>query len=287
MTVICQVCGSEVVRLYFIKRGYKIYSCARCGSAFVFPMPENAGGVYNDKYFGNPDQNDGFGYTNYDKDKEAMREVFISHLISLEKLVPPERSIFDVGAATGYFLDVASSRGWQTSGSEISPSAASEAMARGHKIFLGNLPDMANGDTFDVVTMWDVIEHLTNPQSYVDKIRKILKPGGILAINTPDAGSLFAKVMGKRWHLYVPPEHLVYFTVRSLEAFLVKNGFTVLTIGKPTKKFSIAYIFKTLYVWQGMYLWQWLSDFFSTPLWRNIKVPINLRDNVLMMAKKN
>ena len=73
---------------------------------------------------------------------------------------------------------------------------------------------------FDVVTAWDVVEHMPNPLGPFEKIRDLLKPGGLLVINTPDSGCLLARMLGKQWHLVVPPEHLNLFHRRSLKIAL-------------------------------------------------------------------
>jgi len=62
------------------------------------------------------------------------------------------------------------------------------------------------------VTMWDVFEHFVDPASDVRAAARVLKVGGVLAINTPDISSWYARIMGKRWHLLIPPEHIHYFT---------------------------------------------------------------------------
>jgi 2-polyprenyl-3-methyl-5-hydroxy-6-metoxy-1,4-benzoquinol methylase len=129
-------------------------------------VPENPSEIYNEAYFKNEKQDSGFGYVDYDQDKESMRGNFDQYMKRLEGITP-ERDIFDIGAATGFFLDIARQRGWKTSGSEVSKYATEVASNRGHRIFSGPITDMKIDDKYGVITMWDVLEHLDNPLEYM------------------------------------------------------------------------------------------------------------------------
>lgn len=252
---------------------------------FVWPVPFDLKGIYSQDYFVNSRNNSDFGYTNYDQDKESMREVFVKIISQLEKLIPGRR-IFDVGAATGYFLDLTKQRGWQTAGTEISDYAAKVANERGHRVFCGELDQLPIEGKFDVVTMWDVLEHIGDPLAYLKKANDLLVDGGLVAINTVDRGSALARVLGLNWHLIVPPEHLNFYSRENLEIVLRQAGFEIISISTIGKKFSLAYIFKTLYFWQGWGLWRSLSVFFDKPFWRRWSLPVNLRDNIYILARK-
>ena len=283
--IICPICGSTANSFYHKKNNCKLYRCHSCGLVFVFPIPEDINNLYGRNYFKLKLGEEAVGYVDYDQDKESMKEIFELYLEKFESLVNG-RKIFDIGAATGYFLGLAKKQGWQTSGSEISDYAANEARKRGHKIFCGDLLTAPVGDKYDVITMWDVLEHVKDPQGYVSKAEKMINKGGLLAINTVDRGSLWAKIMGRRWPAIVPPEHLFYFNKKNLKILLNKEDFEIIEISKIGKKFSLSYIFKTLYYWQGMRLWNSLSVYFNKPFWRKFSIPINLRDNIFILTKK-
>jgi len=248
-------------------------------------VPRNLSDIYKKEYFKNTKQKDDFGYVDYDQDKEPMREGFISYLKRVEDLTS-SRSLFDVGAATGYFLDIARERGWETAGSEISVYAARVAGDRGHSVFVGPLAEMENEEEYGVVTMWDVLEHLDSPKEYLKAVNRILEVDGILAINTIDKYSLWARLWGKNWHLIVPPEHLYYYSRKNLMILLTECGFEIVEMRKIGKRFSLTYIFKTLYNWHNLVLWDKLSSFFEKRLLKKIALPVNLRDNVFIIAKK-
>lgn len=282
--LICPICESDAIKFFLEKNNFRIYRCDECALFFVWPAPEDLEQIYSENYF-KKNQESEFGYVDYESDKAAMRSVFERALDELENLSEGRR-IFDVGAATGYFLDLAAGRGWQTAGSEISEYAGSIARDKGHNIFLGHLASVDDSQSHDVITMWDVLEHLARPHDYLSKISRMLEPRGLLLINTIDGGSVWARLMGKRWHAILPPEHLHYFSIESLKKLLERHGFEILVIRKIGKKFSLPYIFRTLGAWQKLDFWHKAADLTDNSFWRKFAVPINLRDNIYLVARK-
>ncbi|MFA4941342.1 MAG: class I SAM-dependent methyltransferase [Patescibacteria group bacterium] len=282
--IICPICNSDGTNFYCEKNGCKICRCQSCGTAFVYPIPANPGDIYNKEYF-KKETGSSFGYSDYDKDKEPMRNIFISYIKKIENLVE-DRNIFDIGAATGYFLDLAKERGWRTAGTEISDYAASVAGKRGHRISCGKFPEMKIEEKFGAITMWDVLEHLDNPIEYLRAANKILMKDGRLIVNTINRESLWARIFGKRWHSLVPPEHLFYYSPKGLKILLEEAGFEIEESGTSGKIFSLSYIFGILHHWQKIKIWDGLSKFFDRSFWRKLSLPINLGDNILIIAKK-
>lgn len=282
----CPICQTDKIKYYGSKNNYRLYRCLECNLVFVWPLPDNLGSIYTREYFVGGTEDNDFGYADYDKDKKAMKEFFLVYLDKIERLAFG-RSIFDVGAATGYFLNLAKSRGWKTAGVEISDYAAKIARKRGHEILWGHLPDIKIEDKFDAVTMWDVLEHLDNPEEYLRAVNKILVlDNGWLIINTVNRDSFWARLLGRRWHLIVPPEHLFYYSQKSLKLLLERTGFEIKEIKRMGKRFSLSYIFKILYRWQKLGIWRELSKYFDKLFWRKFSFPINLGDNIFILAKK-
>jgi len=280
----CPICKSDKNKIYGKKNGFVLHLCKDCEVIFVWPIQDNLQEIYKENYFKNTDGKH-CGYVDYDRDKEPMKEIFIAYLKTLEN-ISSGRKIFDVGSATGYFLDLAKERGWQTAGVEISLYAAKRARAKGHYIICTQKLGNKIRDKFDIVTMWDVLEHLNNPMEYLTDVNKIVHPKGLLVINTVNKDSWFAKLMGIRWHLIVPPEHLFYFSKKSLKIALNQAGFEIIGIGRISKRFSLTYIFKMLYSWQNLKIWHILEKYFNTPFWRKFSIHIDLRDNISILAKK-
>lgn len=281
---ICHICHSEKTHVYCEKNGYTLYQCDTCHFVFVYPIPKNLSAVYGENYFHDVGGQE-FGYSDYDSDKEPMRHIFEQYLNIFDGF-SKDKTILDVGCATGYFLDRAKERGWKTYGVEISEYAAKEANLRGHEVHVGEFPKIPRTNTMDIVTMWDVLEHVNDPRAYLVATHDVLCDGGYLAINTVDIGSVWARLMGHRWHLIVPPEHIHYYTKGNLRKLLTETGFDTIEIKKIGKRFSLTYFFMTGYRWQRLTLWKKIAEYFNTPQWEKVSIPFNLRDNIFVLARK-
>jgi SAM-dependent methyltransferase len=283
----CPLCSSTAVRFYMSKNGYSIYACDACALRFVFPLP-GAVTVYNQDYF--TGAREGFGYTDYDADKIPMIPVFEEYVRRIMRLRPQGGLLFDVGAATGFFMDIAKRFGFAVSGVEIAGFAAEVARNKGLDVTTGTLADVGEqrASMYDVVTMLDVIEHVADPRAELLRVAGMLKSHGLVVINTPDAGSWYARIMGRGWHLIVPPEHLYYFDRSNMTTLLLECGFRVISVGTIGKTFTLSYICKTLYVWLKWPLWKWLGNICQeNPFLKRITIPINLYDNFFLIAEKN
>lgn len=279
----CPNCGGGS-SLWGTKNAHDLFSCAACGLIFVHPLPDPRS-IYNSDYFFGA--KNGFGYVYYDKDKEPMIPTFNKYLDFCVKFGKSKGRLLDVGAATGFFLNMAKKRGYDVFGVEMSESAASLAREKGIDVKTGDLIEHnMPANSFDIITMFDVLEHMTEPFKELKEAKKILKKGGLLVINTPNGRSLLARTLKTKWHLVLPPEHLFYFSPDNLSLFLKSQGFDVLYNGSLGKQFTIQYIFKTLHKWQGFSVWNRLSNFFSRKFLSNLYVPINTHDNLFMIFKK-
>lgn len=137
----------------------------------------------------------------------------------------PGTKVLDIGTAGGAFLDAAKQYGYDAYGMEPSADLVARGKARGLQIEQGTIEShsFAQG-SFDMVCLWDVIEHLPDPKSALVEIKKLLKPDGILLINFPDIDTWQAKLAGKRfwWILSV---HLHHFTRKSIRDICSRTGF--------------------------------------------------------------
>lgn len=169
---------------------------------------------------------------------------FQKHLQHMEKWTGPGngRSLLDIGAYIGVFVEEAQKSGWHAMGVEPSDWAAAEAQKQGLDIIIGtqDAPEL-QGKTFDVVTMWDVIEHVDGPSEEMAKAYHLLKPGGWLVLHTMDIDSLTAKLMGSRWPWFMDM-HLHYFSQKSMAKMLEKNGYEVVWSGAQGRYLRLGYI---------------------------------------------
>lgn len=134
--------------------------------------------------------------------------------------------LLDVGCGAGFFLEEARARGWDVAGSEYSEHALGLARGKGLQVARAPLTrDVFAPDTFDVVTAFEVFEHVRDPRHEAMVISHVLRVGGLLYCTTPNFNSLSRRLLGPRWSVINYPEHLWYFTPRTLRGWLERSGF--------------------------------------------------------------
>jgi SAM-dependent methyltransferase len=150
--------------------------------------------------------------------------------------------LVDLGCWVGFLVAEAGARGWQAVGVEPSSFASGYARerfgidVRSDDMFTVDLP----AGEFTAVVLGDVIEHLARPGDALDRASELLAPGGVLALELPDSGSLVARLLGRRWWSVIPT-HLQYFTRASITRLLERHGYRVLYLGTDPKAFTIRY----------------------------------------------
>lgn len=155
--------------------------------------------------------------------------------------------ILDIGAAGGFFLHIAKSRGWDVVGIEPNKWLAGYAHQEfgipvtSEKLEHLNYPK----NSFDVITLWDVLEHTHQPHLVIQQVRKLLKEDGLLVVSYPDIGSLSARLLKRRWW-FLLDVHLYYFTKKTIADLLTNNGFEILGYRPLFQKLSLGYLAKRL-----------------------------------------
>jgi SAM-dependent methyltransferase len=154
--------------------------------------------------------------------------------------------ILDIGCASGVFLSQALDAGWQVTGLEPAEALYKEALQRigdrGTIMPLILEEAKLDAQSFDAITMWDVLEHVTDPVAFLARCRELLKPGGRLLLTVPDLDSLQARLLGRRWPMLLP-EHLNYFNRPSLKLCAEKSGLRLVRFGRRHSYFSMQYVF--------------------------------------------
>lgn len=134
--------------------------------------------------------------------------------------------ILDVGAGDGHFLEVAKKAGWDVYGTEYDDRAIALCESKGIKMLKGKLKvDDYEDDFFDVVTSFEVMEHINNPREELEIIKKILRKGGALYITTPNFNGLSRRYRAENWSELCYPEHLTYYTAKTLSRVVKSFGF--------------------------------------------------------------
>ena len=232
----CNVCSSHDLRTLYLKHKMTVMQCKNCDFVFIHPPPskETQSKYYDDSF-------EKGSYKLYSTAENLKIKTSEKRFIAFSKYAKGGK-LLDVGCATGFFLNLALKKNFETFGVELSEEAIKKANKE-HKIFHGILEEAKYDDSFfDIVTMYDIIEHVLDPSNTIKEISRIMKKDGILAITTPDISSWHAKIMGKNWGLITPLEHLSYFSPKTITLLLEKNGFRVIDIRKNFKVFTLDYI---------------------------------------------
>jgi len=176
------------------------------------------------------------------------RELLFTRLLgALQRFNEPPGRLLDIGCYTGVFLETAAGAGWQVEGIEPSWWAAEIARRAGPwEVQNCSLQeaDLVSG-TLDVISMWDVIEHLPLPCEALDSCARVLRPGGVLAISTHLLDSLVPRLMGARYP-FLMDMHPVHFTHRTIKLALANAGFEVLSIEGHRRAVMLDYLMERL-----------------------------------------
>jgi 2-polyprenyl-3-methyl-5-hydroxy-6-metoxy-1,4-benzoquinol methylase len=181
----------------------------------------------------------------YEEEASGRLETFRRALADIQR---HERGgqLLDVGCHTGIFLSVARQAGWQVAGVEPSRWSAQCARKRGLDVYCGTLAEAPyRPGSFDVVTMWDVIEHLADPREELQQAHRLLRPGGLLAVSTMNVDTWFPKLLGRRWPWYMQM-HLYYFDPRTLSRMLAESGFEFVEAVPHKRVVRLAYLVSRL-----------------------------------------
>ena len=222
---VCAICGSNSVVPHKTRNGFKIVRCTGDGLIFASPRPKDLEPFYDQRYYTGHMV---LGYRDYAGHAQQSQAEWISRLATLEQIIGSKGRLFDVGCATGDFLNQARREGWDVSGIELGVWPAKVANEQfGLPVFQGSLPDSrVPNEAFHAVTIFDCIEHVAFPERVLADVRRILRPGGALLISTGALPHEDPKLLSA-W--YNPPWHLYYFSEATMRALLEKCGFDVLS----------------------------------------------------------
>ena len=219
----CVACGTPFSEPIF----GELLRCLGCGHAFAPPPAndEDLAALYTEGYF------TGEEYHDYRADKNIAQRNFRSRLRVLQSFIDPtrHRRLFEVGCAYGFFLEIAKDRFDSVQGIDVSAAAVNHAADRLglDAICAELLRHNLAGREFDIVCMWDTVEHLARPDLYVAKLANHMQTGALIAVTTGDFASINARLRRTKWRLMHPPSHAHYFSVTSMTRMLDRFGFDV------------------------------------------------------------
>lgn len=235
----CQLCGSGERTLKFRDPPFEVVTCSGCGLVYVTPRLQGQAliDVYGEGYWKSDDPK-ARGYADYAREAALYLRTFEKRMALVQRWLPHAARILDVGCAAGYFLRVVQRHGHDVHGVELSPAIAHEAVKAlgAERVHIGTLDTaVAAMDyqpaSFDLITMWDVVEHIPDPQPVLRRVRELLQPSGHLLLETQNVASRWARLLGRNWHHYKHAEHLYHFSPDTIRRLLGDCGFRLVDIG--------------------------------------------------------
>jgi len=225
----CKFCNTDQTEEFKVyesphnKQLYTLYQCQKCLSRF-FDINQHDVSIkvlYEDIAKCNTNLSKDFTPTQYWEDQKDF---------ALKLLKIPITSVLDVGCRTGDFL-MHFKGDYIKEGVEISSYCSEIAQKRGLNVYNDSLENIKFDKKYDIVSAFAILEHLSDPIQFLDKLKSLVNIGGLLIILIPTFECLKVKILtkfGKNWHMYRPPEHLNFFSERFLDSYLRSNGYRLI-----------------------------------------------------------
>ena len=221
----CMICKGIEYKLVCKKLGYKYVSCSSCQVVRQYPYPsQNEIDRYYINYQSKKSSDSVYlteeGFSIFKRDKEfTFKDLMIDDKGGLSN-----KSILDVGCGTGQFVRMMAEKTKLIKGIDKSEECINTAQSKG--LNCSSQDFMLESKSYDVITMWHLIEHLLNPIEFIEHSYRLLSPGGWLIIETPVIGSI-SNSFGENWRYFMPIEHINLFTQNSLFNKCVDSGFKI------------------------------------------------------------
>ena len=270
----CNVCQGEN-----FNKGVKLQTCLTCGFVKAadkyYSKDINFEDLYDESYYHGGD------YVNYDIEVNALKKNFGDRLSIIKNYIEDNAEVLEIGSGYGYFLECAKEN-YQVTGVERNPKVAKKLAERlDIDVYGGDFNEINFEKKYDAIVTLDTIEHIAEPEIFVQKCSNLIKSGGYIFVETGDIGALLPKLRGENWRLVHPPEHLSYFTLDTLIKLLEANGFDVVY----TKRVSFYRSFaQTLYRVSAK-IYNMIPKAFI-PLVNKINFSLNTFDLIFVVAKR-
>ena len=288
----CLICGSRSFDVVFHVKDTQIVRCRACSFVYANPRQDDQEiiDIYTMDYFesGEPKH---LGYADYIAQRANFNKTFEISLRLISRFKNHGR-ILDVGCGPGFFVEVAQKNNWEAYGIDLSKEICSYAKDKLgiSNIFFGNFACDFNHRKFsyffDVVTMWEYLEHSLTPEQDFRKAFHLLKDDGILVIETHDIESWCSKLLKEKWwHVAKYKEHIYHFSVKSITAILERNGFrpTFITPRYCGKFVSSNFLVERSYLLGANF--QQLASVILKPF-RTLSIYVNPWDEMIIIATK-
>lgn len=283
--IACNLCGTTDPTLLIVKDGFRVLRCRQCSLVFIGNPP--------DQHFLSQHYSFEAGYHRELESNPASVEFHAAEARRNLALLSRHRqggTLLDIGCSTGLFLAKARAAGWVVRGIEYSADSAQVARtAHGLDVISGALQaDSFAAAAFDVVTLWDVLEHVPDPQSTLRLAATLLKPGGLLVVKTPNVDGLYPRWSLKAlpyagfWGHPEPPGHLFQFSVRTLHRMVCAANLE--PVGVSHARIPLNYSFGTVAQWCRSLKWAAYCLAFIPVAW--VGPALRSGDDITLVARR-
>jgi 2-polyprenyl-3-methyl-5-hydroxy-6-metoxy-1,4-benzoquinol methylase len=273
----CPACRETTPhRLLYRKNGCDIRQCPSCGLGRAESKGFDPEAYYTGDYFSGHRSD---GYSDYRAAEPVLRREF-AHSAELIRSYCRAGRLLDLGCAYGFFLKEAA-RYFEVAGIELAEEAAASCRGAGLNVLSGvaDEANMARIGKVDVITLFDVIEHLPQPHETLALCERYLKPGGLIVITTGDFASPLARLAGAKWRLMTPPQHLWFLTPESMRRTAAALGLVLERCEHPAKVVPLSLI---------LFQVRRMLGFGGAPITAasRIGIPVNLLDAMRIVLRK-
>lgn len=228
----CQICNYHEKKPFLEvwdhqrEKQFPVVKCSGCGLVSLKEMPSSA---LLDKYY-----SDSYHYKIKEKGLVHLLENNLNQAMHRKHLKKIEQhaqkgKLLDLGCGSGYFLKFVQQLGWEVQGVEMSDYAAEIARKQGISVSTKSVTEAVfPEEAFDVITMFNVLEHMTNLDEVMANNYRWLKPGGLLVVEVPNVNSIQRKIFGGNWVHWDVPRHIFHFSPETLRKLAEKSGFKVI-----------------------------------------------------------
>ena len=214
----CFICNHTLFRVG-IAQGHTIMKCPSCGIGVTKQLISQNGVYHRDK--------------TYIEEENLFKNIFNKRVNIISRFKSKGKAL-EVGCSTGILLGLLKDKGWGVKGVEISETAARKAKAGGIDVIMKSFQSIDLQETFDLIIFNHTLEHLGDPKKVLEKAYVILNKKGFIYIDLPNYGGVSANILGLKWSMLLPEEHLWHFTYKALKILLTDLGFKIIFVERAS-----------------------------------------------------
>tara|TARA_R110002167_G_scaffold2178_2_gene11085 strand:- start:7099 stop:8061 length:963 start_codon:yes stop_codon:yes gene_type:complete len=230
----CPVCEANNAKPIFDKEGGTYVICSDCSMVYLNPVFTDAS---LEHFYAN---NHTAQSEIVDDDLSFYHQIYSAGLDLASHFLADKQHLLDFGCSSGNFLSLAQQKGWKdTVGVELNMAEAKIAQNKGHQIYNSLSDLMTKGRKFDLISLWDVFEHLKDGKESLRQFKKMLSPSGLLLLQVPNAASLAASIMHEKCNMFDGLEHVNLYSPKTITAIANQCGYDILAIDTVISEINV------------------------------------------------